>query len=185
MKKVVLISVRDTVVLPRYESLKTIFSRLSLESINAGVDSGNHSPDGGRPGTAASLDPGIASFNSQGSTLLGGSEGARSRATSNTSAPELSSFRSPLPRPVLDSGQVTEMVGRMLQCVSVLASVQSGDDAQEKMESLSKELKLNWLGRGRTGRNRRGFVGTRVRPVRDGSPTPTPSAVEGRRDSML
>ncbi len=74
----------------------------------------------------------------------------------------------------------------MLQCVSVLASVQSGDGAQRKVEELAKELKLNWLGRGRTGRNRRGFVGTRVaRPMtlrsvetvteRDGSPTPTPT----------
>ncbi len=53
----------------------------------------------------------------------------------------------------------------MLQCVSVLASLQSRDDAQVKMEGLAKELKLNWLGRGRTGRNRRGFVGTRVRPA--------------------
>jgi len=185
VRRIVLIAFRDTVILPRYESLKAIFSRLSLESINAGVNSTNTSPDGRRPGTAASLDPGFASFNSQGSTLLGGSDGARSRATSNTSVPEFPSFRSPRSRPVLDSAQVTEMVGRMLQCVSVLASVQSGDDAQEKMEGLSKELKLNWLGRGRTGRNRRGFVGTRIRPVREGSPTPTPSAVEGRRDSML
>ena len=185
VRRIVLITFRDTVILPRYESLKAIFSRLSLESINAGVDSTNTSPAGGRPGTAASLDPGFASFNSQGSTLLGGSDGVRSRATSNTSAPEFPSFASPRSRPVLDSGQVTEMVGRMLQCVSVLASVQSGDDAQEKMQGLSKELKLNWLGRGRTGRNRRGFVGTRIRPLREGSPTPTPSAVEGRRDSML
>jgi len=185
VRRIVLVSFRDTVILPRYESLKAIFSRLSLDSINAGFDLISTSPDGGRPGTAASLDPGLASFNSQGSTLLGDSEGARSRATSNTSAPDFPSFRSPRSRPVMDSAQVTEMVGRMLQCVSVLASVQSGDDAQEKIEGLSKELKHNWLGRGRTGRNRRGFVGTRIRPIREGSPTPTPSAVEGRRDSML
>ncbi|KAI9871362.1 MAG: hypothetical protein M1830_002987 [Pleopsidium flavum] len=185
VRRIVLVSYRDTVILPRYESLKAIFSRLSLESINAGFDLSSTSPDGGRPGTAASLDPGLASFNSQDSTLLGDSEGARSRATSNTSAPDFPSFRSPRSRPVMDSAKVTEMVGRMLQCVSVLASVQSGDDAQDKMEGLSKELKHNWLGRGRTGRNRRGFVGTRIRPAREGSPTPTPSAVEGRRDSML
>ena len=68
--------------------------------------------------------------------------------------------------PPPDSEQVTETVGRMLQCISVLGSVQSGDNAQIKMEALAKELKLNWLGRGRTGRNRRGFVGTRV-PARE------------------
>jgi hypothetical protein len=62
----------------------------------------------------------------------------------------------------MDSAKVTETVGRMLQCVSVLASVQSGDEAQAKMERLTKELKYNWLGRGRTGRQRRGFVGPRV-----------------------
>jgi hypothetical protein len=94
----------------------------------------------------------------------------------------------------------------MLQCVSVLASVQSGDEAQGKIEELAKELKLNWLGRGRTGRNRRGFVGTRVaRPMtlrsvetvreREGSPTPTPTRAgtvnnkdrerEEKRKSML
>jgi hypothetical protein len=88
----------------------------------------------------------------------------------------------------------------------VLASVQSGDEAQGKIEELAKELKLNWLGRGRTGRNRRGFVGTRVaRPMtlrsvetvreREGSPTPTPTRAgtvnnkdrerEEKRKSML
>ena len=41
------------------------------------------------------------------------------------------------------------------------------------VEELNKLLKLNWLGRGRTGRNRRGLVGGRVRrgvaadPARD------------------
>lgn len=59
---------------------------------------------------------------------------------------------------------ITETVGRMLQCISVLASIQSDDEAQQKIEVLSKELKHNWLGRGRTGRDRRGFVGTRVKP---------------------
>jgi len=70
-----------------------------------------------------------------------------------------------------DSKLVTETVGRMLQCVSVLASVgvvagaaSAGDEeAQERMEDLCKTLKLNWLGRGRTGRNRRGFVAAKVR----------------------
>lgn len=53
----------------------------------------------------------------------------------------------------------------MLQCVSVLASVQTGDELQEKIELLSKALKHNWLGRGRTGRDRRGFVGAKIRPA--------------------
>ncbi|SLM34648.1 HbrB-like [Lasallia pustulata] len=172
VRRIVLVAYRDTIILPRHASLKSTFSRLSLESINGGVELVSSSPDsvtGARPGTAASLDPRFASFNSQGSTLLADSEPARSRATSNTSAPELPTFAPPARRqPPIDSSQVTETVGRMLQCVSVLASVQSGDAAQEKMEELAKELKHNWLGRGRTGRNRRGFVGTRVQPVRQG-----------------
>ncbi|KAK5148820.1 hypothetical protein LTR04_000468 [Oleoguttula sp. CCFEE 6159] len=223
VRRITLITFRDTVVLPRNEALMAIFSRLSLESINAGPAT---SPDalGGaidaatRPGTAGSLDPGVASFNSQGSTLLdtssssgpasSGSLGARSRATSNLSNTSAGSFlarsmHSPTPynanttttttssssahnttsnatannanlvhssdrtgptRPqhAMTSSKVTETVGRMLQCVSVLASVQSGDDAQAKMERLTGALKYNWLGRGRTGRQRRGFVGTRA-----------------------
>jgi hypothetical protein len=52
----------------------------------------------------------------------------------------------------------------MLQCLSILVSVQSQDDTQFKMEQLAKTLKWNWLGgRGRTGRQRRGFVGTKIR----------------------
>ncbi|KAL8935015.1 MAG: hypothetical protein Q9216_005624 [Gyalolechia sp. 2 TL-2023] len=164
VRRIVLLSYRDNVILPRHDTLKAIFSRLSLESINPSVSLVSESPDPARPGTAASLDPGISSFNSQGSTLIG--DGNRSRATSNLSAPDLPPFASPPRRPPQpDSAHVTETVGRMLQCVSVLASVQSNDDAQVKMEGLAKELKLNWLGRGRTGRNRRGFVGTRVRPA--------------------
>ena len=61
----------------------------------------------------------------------------------------------------MDSAKVTETVGRMLQCVSVLVSLQSGDESQEKMGRVGKELKYNWLGRGRTGRQRQGFVGPR------------------------
>lgn len=169
VRRIVLLSYRDNVILSHYEALKATFSRLSLDSINAGVSPVADTFETSRPGTAASLDPGVASFNSQGSTLLG--DGGRSRAASNLSAPELPSFGSPSTRrpPALpDSSQVTETVGRMLQCVSVLASVQSGDDAQLKMEDLAKALKLNWLGRGRTGRNRRGFVGSRGRNVRAG-----------------
>lgn len=189
VRRMVLVAYRDTVILPRHTSLKSTFSRLSLESINGGVELVSTSPDsatGGQPGTAASLDPRFASFNSQGSTLLAESEPARSRATSNTSAPELPTFAPPAARrqPPIDSSQVTETVGRMLQCVIVLASVQSGDAAQEKMEELAKELKHNWLGRGRTGRNRRGFVGTRVQPVRQAI-SRAAELLEGRRESML
>ena len=189
VRRIVLLSYRDNVILAHYEALKATFSRLSLDSINVGVSPIVDSFDGvvgGRPGTAASLDPGVASFNSQGSTLLG--DGGRSRATSNLSAPELPSFGSPLSRRQgpPDSSQVTETVGRMLQCVSVLASVQSGDESQAKMEDLAKALKLNWLGRGRTGRNRRGFVGTRApaRPVREGNGM-AEREVEGRMGSHL
>jgi len=69
----------------------------------------------------------------------------------------------------------------MLQCVSVLAGLpgpgymptgskftipEEGDPevvARKKMDQLAKELKLNWLGRGRMGRNRMGFVGGKMR----------------------
>ncbi|KAI9852425.1 MAG: hypothetical protein M1838_000743 [Thelocarpon superellum] len=210
VRRLVLLAYRDAVILPRHDTLKAIFSRLSLESIHGGPTAATPpdalrgpTPDplSARPGTAMSLDPGLASYNSQGSTLLGesgASFGARSRATSNTSSAfggppsslgDSSSPRSrppfapswmaplpPLPPPSAagganadaapDSARITETVGRMLQCVAVLGSVQSNADAeaQSKMEGLAKTLKLNWLGRGRTGRNRRGFVGTRVVP---------------------
>ena len=188
VRRIVLVAYRDNVILPRYENLRTIFSRLSLESIHIGFSSFNSPAAMGspRPGTPGSLDPSFASFNSQSSTLLDDAAGARSRAisnTSNSSAPELPVFAPPMltarrrMAPPPDSEQVTETVGRMLQCISVLGSVQSGDDAQIKMEALAKELKLNWLGRGRTGRNRRGFVGTRV-PAREYTGTE-------RTDSML
>lgn len=193
VRRMLLISFRDTVILPRYDALKAIFSRLSLESINANLSSvsslDNSANMNERLSTAQSLDPNLSSFNSQSSTLLGSSSAGRSRATSNTSNPAQDiAFQSlaspPAARPTdTSSSQVTETVGRMLQCISVLASVQSGDEAQAKMEELGKELKLNWLGRGRTGRNRRGFVGTRIRNPRansyrresEGSPTPTPT----------
>jgi hypothetical protein len=68
---------------------------------------------------------------------------------------------------VEDSKQVTEMVGRMLQCMSVLASLGgfggADDEGNRKVVELCKMLKLNWLGRGRTGRNRMGIVGGRVK----------------------
>ncbi|KAK5939960.1 hypothetical protein PMZ80_007378 [Knufia obscura] len=213
VRRILLTSFRDHVILPRFDLLKTTFSRLSLESINAtlahfessgrsrGDSFGRDRDSFDRPGTA-NTDPRISSsYSSQTSTLLGGATPAsRSRATSNLSAGSASdvafqSFSSPPAARSTDtsSAQITETVARMLQCLSVLSSVQSGDEAQSKMEELTKELKLNWLGRGRTGRNRKGFVGTRVRTVgsvastirgpggreglrsREGSPTPTPT----------
>ncbi len=54
----------------------------------------------------------------------------------------------------------------MLQCMSVLTGVGvggGGDEGSQKgMEELTRGLKLNWLGRGRMGRDRRGLVGARV-----------------------
>lgn len=50
----------------------------------------------------------------------------------------------------------------MLQCISILVSVQSGDEAQYTMERLAKELKANWLGRNSgkaSGMQSMGFVG--------------------------
>lgn len=190
VRTIVLVEFRDTVILPRYDSLKAIFSRLSLENINASVNALGTSHSGssaGRPGTAASLDPNYGSFNSQSSlnnnataTAAGSyssdsaSAATRSRATSNTSSNTdqliFQSVASPSQRAhyqanLADSSHVvTDTVGRMLQCFSVLASVQSGDEAQERIETLNKALKHNWLGRGRTGRDRRGFVGTKIRP---------------------
>ncbi|EXJ64776.1 hypothetical protein A1O7_01114 [Cladophialophora yegresii CBS 114405] len=202
VRRILLICYRDNLILPRYEVLKSTFSRLSLDSINASLtqhDGGNrnrgNSGGSDRPGTAQGMEYG--SYNSQSSTLLGSmTSGGRSRATSNLSVVSnpaqdvaFQSFSSPPAARPSDSSSshVTETVGRMLQCLSVLCSIQSGDDAQSKMEELNKQLKLNWLGRGRTGRNRKGFVGSRVRPMgsvgsttirgldRDGSPTPTPT----------
>ncbi|ROT40229.1 HbrB-like protein [Sodiomyces alkalinus F11] len=234
VRRLVLTAFRDIVILPRYETLKTIFSRLSLEFLPStfaqmalSSPSPSPSPDfvsalstspatqtsdlgGGmmmRPGTAMSLDPSVASYGSTSTTLLGdtgsatGSHSAasRSRAISNVSFASggsdgqlrpftpsslghqhqhqnqhqhqyqhqqtlLGSVRE---QNVEDSKQVTEMVGRMLQCMSILAGVgvagDGSDEANKKMEELCRLLKLNWLGRGRTGRNRRGIVGGRVK----------------------
>lgn len=207
VRSLVLISFRDRMILNRYDTLKTIFSRLSLDSINTSFPTLSAAIKGtapiGRPGTAASLDAGLGSYNSQSSTLLStgvpdsyssdsmsalasqrpSSSHSRSRATSNTSSnPDQMIFSVSSPptatqRPTIihranpaDSSHViTETVGRMLQCVSVLASVQTDDSSQEKIEVLSKALKHNWLGRGRTGRDRRGFVGAKIRPVMVGA----------------
>ena len=204
VRRITLIAFRDTVILPRQESLMAIFSRLSLDSINASA-----SPDPNaagrqharsdpattgaeRPGTAGSLSPHVGSFNSQGSTLLdaassssGGamSLASRSRATSNTSAGSFGTsmphLNSPLgapgsfsatsqphsPQPTFtDPTKITETVARMLQCLYVLASCQTGDVGQGVVERLTGALKYNWLGRGRTGRDRRGWVGMKNPP---------------------
>ncbi|EAT76974.2 hypothetical protein SNOG_15599 [Parastagonospora nodorum SN15] len=135
-----------------------------------------------RPGTAGSArsinDPNN-SHSSGGYLDSTTTSSTRSRATSNTSAGSFSSNPASHPATInhlhpppsqmppalrqqpMDSAKVTETVGRMLQCVSVLVSLQSGDEAQEKIGRLNKELKYNWLGRGRTGRQRQGFVGPR------------------------
>ncbi|TQW00157.1 hypothetical protein V2A60_001269 [Cordyceps javanica] len=209
IRRLVLAAYRDMVILPRYETLKTIFSRLSLEflpssfasmAMSSPSDSAAMStsppeffPPLMRPGTAMSHELSVGSYNSNSTTLLGddrgSASGGRSRAVSNVSygsngsggahvlrpftpsgAQALSSVRE---QNVEDSKQVTDMVGRMLQCMSVLASLVgggagSGDaeaeaDGDRKMTELCRMLKLNWLGRGRTGRNRRGIVGGRVR----------------------
>ncbi|KAH7149777.1 HbrB-like-domain-containing protein [Dactylonectria estremocensis] len=208
VRRLVLIAYRDIVILPRYETLKTIFSRLSLEFLPAALGNTalssppqeailSTSPSESftsmaRPGTAMSLDPSVASYNSNSTTLLGeGSAGGRSRAISNVSfgshasdgalRPFTPSGSMPPPGGlgsvrereqsvvVDDSKHVTDMVGRMLQCMSVLSSLggpaagDPNDEGSAKMVELCKMLKLNWLGRGRTGRNRRGIVGGRVR----------------------
>ena len=206
VRRLLLLSYRDTIILPRYETLKATFSRLSLDSINASASpvansfdtltsaSRDNAPRPGTAGSTSQLDPASASYNSQSSTLYDASNASRSRGNSNLSAPDIpnttfsptaastssapsgnpGSFApAPTARPsfnrnqtiVPDSSHVTETVGRMLQCVSVLASAQSGDESQAKMEDLARGLKLNWLGRGRVGRVRRGFVGGKGKGV--------------------
>ena len=202
VRRITLITFRDTVILPKNESLMSTFSRLALGSINAATspDPGRHhsrsdpAANGDRPGTAGSLSPHFSSFNSQGSTALDTAAGSsssggalslasRSRATSNTSAGSFGTKMPHLTSPTLNSGQpgsfsatqpmssqasytdpaqVTETVARMLQCLYVLASCQTGDMGQGVVERLTGALKYNYLGRGRTGRDRRGWVGGRV-----------------------
>ncbi|KAH7311718.1 HbrB-like-domain-containing protein [Stachybotrys elegans] len=180
VRRLVLKAYRDIIILPRYDTLKTIFSRLSLEFLPSSFNAALSSPPSdlilstspsesfssvARPGTAMSLDPSVASYNSSTTTLLNeGSTGGRSRAISNVSFGSHGSVRE---QNVEDSKQVTDMVGRMLQCMSVLSSLGGvggdHDEGNRKVVELCKMLKLNWLGRGRTGRNRRGIVGGRVK----------------------
>lgn len=289
VRRFVLLAYRDIIILPRFDVLKTIFSRLSLDSLSLSTPSADilsTSPDSfsnsiARPGTAMSnLDPAHASYGSQNTTLLGGasssgsgSVGNRSRAISNVSyGSEQSNPNATglgivggfgIPRPytptLLHSGgggggggftsgvnrsgvggigmsayrdqqraledpskRVTETVGRLLQCLSVLASVgligagsvglgsglglgirsdggggaigggvggtgstgfagstaDVGDEELERqgqVEELARGLKLNWLGRGRMGRNRKGLVGARV----------VGSRLEGRGEGVM
>ncbi|KAK8129146.1 hypothetical protein PG999_001526 [Apiospora kogelbergensis] len=270
IRRLVLLAYRDTLILPRYDKLKMIFSRLSLEHLPSSLASlalasppppsdailstslpreiefqplqQQQQQQAPRPGTAMSLDPSVASYNSTSSTLLNNSANnnnnnndnnsnpSRSRAISNVSFGSGSEGTSSLLRPFTpaaiaigggrdrnNSGsnaslreqqrdqnvemggkQVTDMVGRMLQCLSVLASVQTaglapfeansqsssaagaaaanaaaaaaaasasagGDEGRNMVTELGRLLKLNWLGRGRTGRNRRGIVGGRIK----------------------
>ncbi|KEQ69729.1 HbrB-like protein [Aureobasidium namibiae CBS 147.97] len=136
-----------------------------------------------RPSTGGSLSPRLgSSYNSNANYLDSGNttivssppvQHSRSRATSNTSA---GSFGTSLPHSTshypttsidsklptfADPAQVTQTVARMLQCVSVVAGAQTGDQSQAVVERLTRELKYNWLGRGRTGRQRRGWVGVK------------------------
>ncbi|KAK0673423.1 HbrB-like-domain-containing protein [Cercophora samala] len=228
VRRLVLLAFRDIVILPRYDTLKSMFSRLSLEFLpqilasnalaspplpipspgfhNQGITSQMSGSPGGGGGDgylvsssslpttgsalkgSAPLDPATASYNSTTTTLFGEGSiaGNRSRAISNVSygsdgAPQRAGSGSHRDQNVEDSKQVTELGGRMLQCMSVLASIgvgggigegqQEEEEGNKKVEELGKLLKLNWLGRGRTGRNRRGLVGGRVK--RGGSGTGT------------
>ncbi|KAF2848736.1 HbrB-like protein, partial [Plenodomus tracheiphilus IPT5] len=192
VRRITLLMFRDIVILPRYEALMAIFSRLSLENLNAGLESPSPIPQeslslNNRPGTASSMsnEQTLGSLNSASQSSNGGYlesttsmtsstfASTRSRATSNTSAGSFSSnpsihphtHHSQLPstststllqqppssstlnlppslrtQAPMDSAKVTETVGRMLQCVSVLVSLQSGDEAQGKIGRVNKEL---------------------------------------------
>ena len=82
VRRITLIAFRDTVILPKHESLMAIFSRLSLENINAAASPGlaeegrKHARSdpaitgAERPGTAGSLSPHLSSFNSVSYTHL-------------------------------------------------------------------------------------------------------------------
>ncbi|KAK4655759.1 hypothetical protein QC762_305230 [Podospora pseudocomata] len=263
VRRLVLLAFRDIVILPRYDTLKSMFSRLSLEFLpqilasnalaspplpipspgfhNQGIAFQLSGSPGGGGGSdaylvsssslptalkgSAPLDPATASYNSTTTTLFGEGSiaGNRSRAISNVSYGSDGAVTNQFSRPftpsslnalgvaggvgagvggasvlssglaamthappppsgvhhslrdqnVEDSKQVTELGGRMLQCMSVLASIgvgggigegqQEEEEGNRKVEELGKLLKLNWLGRGRTGRNRRGLVGGRVK----------------------
>ncbi|KAH9865216.1 hypothetical protein IAQ61_009163 [Plenodomus lingam] len=115
VRRITLLMFRDIVILPRYEALMAIFSRLSLENLNAGLESPSPIPQDqqtmggaggatGRPGTAGSMsnEATLGSLNSASQSSAGYLESTtsitsstfastRSRATSNTSAGSFSS----------------------------------------------------------------------------------------------
>ncbi|PTB61791.1 HbrB-like protein [Trichoderma citrinoviride] len=140
----------------------TIFSRLSLEFLPSAFANMALASPPLEPSLSASppesfFSMALGSFNSTSTTLLGdGSAGSRSRAVSNVSLGSrnsdgaLSSVRE---QNVEDSKQVADMVGRMLQCMSVLSSIGGvGGDVDDEGNRKMVEL-------GRTGRNRMGIVG--------------------------
>lgn len=53
--------------------------------------------------------------------------------------------------------------------IGINGNAGQADESSRMIEELNKLLKLNWLGRGRTGRNRRGIVGGRVKRAGAGS----------------
>ena len=165
-----------------------ILNSSAASSIMTKSSSGNNNSNN-KPGTAvsSSLDSSYGSpntlYNLAGSFSSDSISGNRSRATSNTTSSSnpdqqviFHSFSSPsLPQQQQQYQQqyqhqssnlvsISETVGRILQCANVLGSVQTDDKPQEQVEILGKALKQNWLGRARTGRDRRGFIGARLPP---------------------
>ena len=98
-------------------------------------------------------------FSSSSSSTIGGGQSHHQRPTTATTTTTTRGTNQ-----LSDLSQlISETVGRMLQCVNILAGVQTDDKPQEQIELLSKALKQNWLGRARTGRDRRGFIGAKSR----------------------
>ncbi|KAI1936914.1 hypothetical protein LOZ66_004423 [Ophidiomyces ophidiicola] len=180
---IILLSFRDSIILSRFETLKAMFSRFIIDRVNTNIGALGTSSNSGasRPGTASALD--VGSYNSQSSVIFNAAGShpseshltmSRARAESNTSSnPDHPVFQSSIvSKPTDGSNVFAETVARVQQCICVIAGVYTGDSAQAQIDELRQSLNLNWLGRGRTGRDRRGFVGTRVRP-------PMPSAQAG------
>ncbi|KHJ34261.1 putative HbrB [Erysiphe necator] len=185
VRSMVLRSYRDIVILPRFEKLKDLFSRLHSEyPLTHLPDQSMLSPFSessiGRPGTAMSLDPGIASYSSQ-TALLSDSFSPlnRGRTFSSVSnhapneSPVTSGFGSFHLHDRSNEGSerlMARIIGRLLQCVGVLNSVHNGADNEaegesikEKMDELVRGLKLDLIERERIGRDKKNFVGARVR----------------------